>query len=801
VDYCNAGTVEYLFSEETQGFYFLELNPRLQVEHPVTEMITHVNMPAAQLQVAMGIPLGNIPDIRSLYNKPRFGDCGPVDLAVENQKPPHGHVIAARITAENPDAGFQPTSGLITELNFRSTPDVWGYFSLDSHGQVHEFADSQFGHVFSWGATRKIACKNAVMALKELSIRGDIRTTVEYIIKMMQSEDFNENRISTNWLDDRIARHKEIAAETQLDCRLVVTVGAAVQAYKVLSQRFEDYTAALERGQLPPSELLQPAVNLQLIFGGVKFKLHVEQSGPISFTLRCNGSEQVTDVRSLSDGGFLVMLEGQSHVAYMTQEAGGLRLVIDGQTCMFLDEYDPTRICANTAGKLIQFLVDDGAHVDKGSPYAEIEVMKMLMPLLAPESGTLSQVKPEGSVLEAGDLIAGLALDDPSCVIQSKDFTESLVMSADHSGKTDDTGAKPQFILRRAASSMERALEGFCVAPGAQELALSTVLKQLRNKHMPVYELEEALFVLSGRIDGGLFDTLNGMLAKWWGANGRDEAKGSAPDTAEFDTAAFSAAIRAFHAALPANEKVKFEASVAELEAICAAYSEGMAGKEASVVSGLLGAYYELEKLFVGKTREDTEMELRATHKDDLNLVYNTMRSHELIGQKNNLCLLLLKHFAAQLESNDSASLSLATTRYSPLLKQIASLVGLCFAPVTQAARQLLLCMRSGSVTAARASFVELCKGAVAAGPPGSKERAMSLLAPGVGDAVRSTLTAALQDFLVDEPADLRAAALEGYVMRLYRAYQTNSLDVKLPASDGVLAVHWTFKGELDESR
>ena len=63
VGYANAGTVEYLYSEPDQKFYFLELNPRLQVEHPVTEMITRVNLPAAQLQVAMGIKLCNIPDI------------------------------------------------------------------------------------------------------------------------------------------------------------------------------------------------------------------------------------------------------------------------------------------------------------------------------------------------------------------------------------------------------------------------------------------------------------------------------------------------------------------------------------------------------------------------------------------------------------------------------------------------------------------------------------------------------------------------------------------------------------------
>ena len=133
VGYTNAGTVEYLYSEPDEKFYFLELNPRLQVEHPVTEMITRVNLPAAQLQVAMGIPLHHIPEVRELYGKNRFEDASTVaagdssiDFATTARLPPAGHCIAVRITAENAEAGFKPTSGGIQELNFRSTPSVWG---------------------------------------------------------------------------------------------------------------------------------------------------------------------------------------------------------------------------------------------------------------------------------------------------------------------------------------------------------------------------------------------------------------------------------------------------------------------------------------------------------------------------------------------------------------------------------------------------------------------------------------------------------------------------------------------------
>ena len=142
---------------------------------------------------------------------------------------PQGHVIACRITAENPDEGFQPGSGTVQELNFRSSKNVWGYFSVAASGGLHEFADSQFGHCFAWGETREHArgynalvfvlfhhhghmyiFRNAVLALKELSIKGDFRTTVEYLVTLLETELFRLNRIDTAWLDQLISEKVKV---------------------------------------------------------------------------------------------------------------------------------------------------------------------------------------------------------------------------------------------------------------------------------------------------------------------------------------------------------------------------------------------------------------------------------------------------------------------------------------------------------------------------------------------------------------------------------------------------------------
>lgn len=96
IGYSGAGTVEYLYNVDSKNFFFLELNPRLQVEHPVTEGITGINLPAAQLLVAMGIPLFRIPDIRKFWNRNPDGS-DKIDFSNEQYKKIEEHIIAVKI--------------------------------------------------------------------------------------------------------------------------------------------------------------------------------------------------------------------------------------------------------------------------------------------------------------------------------------------------------------------------------------------------------------------------------------------------------------------------------------------------------------------------------------------------------------------------------------------------------------------------------------------------------------------------------------------------------------------------------
>lgn len=381
VGYVSAGTVEWLYSPETNEFSFLELNPRLQVEHPTTEMVSGVNIPAAQLQVAMGIPLYRIADIRTLYGmNPRSSEVIDFDFvdpesSKKQRKPqPRGHVVACRITAENPDTGFKPGMGALTELNFRSSTSTWGYFSVGTSGALHEYADSQFGHIFAYGADRSEARKQMVISLKELSIRGDFRTTVEYLIKLLETDAFESNKITTGWLDGLI--QDRLTAERPPQ-ELAIICGAAVKAHLNAKACEDEYKSILNKGQVPPRNTLKTVFSIDFIYEGVKYNFTATRSSESGWTLYLNGARTLVSLRPLTDGGLLVGIAGKSHPVYWREEVGMTRLMVDSKTCLIEQENDPTQIRSPSPGKLVRFLVESGDHVDAGQSIAEIEVMKM----------------------------------------------------------------------------------------------------------------------------------------------------------------------------------------------------------------------------------------------------------------------------------------------------------------------------------------------------------------------------------------------------------------------------------------
>jgi acetyl-CoA carboxylase/biotin carboxylase 1 len=321
-----------LYNADTDNFFFLELNPRLQVEHPVTEGVTGVNLPATQLQVAMGIPLNKIPEIRRFYGRPDMYGDDEIDFMEEDYAPITSHILAARITAENPDEGFKPTSGSIERIKFQSTANVWGYFSVGPNGGIHEFADSQFGHLFAKGANREQARKSLILALKEIEVRGEIRTTVEYLVQLLETKEFIENTIDTAWLDGII---KEKSVTVEMPPHLTVVSAAIFRACQHVKDQTEEVMESFRKGQVSVGGI--PGINsfdLEIAFNDIKYSFHVERSASDVYRLTCGGNVIDAEVTVTAEGALLATFGGEKHRIFGMEEPLGLRLVLDGNTIL-----------------------------------------------------------------------------------------------------------------------------------------------------------------------------------------------------------------------------------------------------------------------------------------------------------------------------------------------------------------------------------------------------------------------------------------------------------------------------------
>jgi acetyl-CoA/propionyl-CoA carboxylase biotin carboxyl carrier protein len=179
--YVGAGTVEFLWDPASGGAWFLEMNTRIQVEHPITEQVTGVDVVAAQLRVAAGEPLG---------------------LAQEDVRVA-GHAIECRVNAEDPRRGFLPTPGTITALRWPGGPGIRVDAGYQAGDAVPPFYDDLLGKVIAWGRDRDQAIARMLAALADLEV-GGVASTKPALARVLDHHDFRAAAHWTTWLEDAV---------------------------------------------------------------------------------------------------------------------------------------------------------------------------------------------------------------------------------------------------------------------------------------------------------------------------------------------------------------------------------------------------------------------------------------------------------------------------------------------------------------------------------------------------------------------------------------------------------------------
>ncbi|MGA8850680.1 MAG: biotin carboxylase N-terminal domain-containing protein [Aeromicrobium sp.] len=358
VGYTNAGTVEFLLDVETEQYYFLEMNTRLQVEHPVTEMICGgIDLVEQQLRIAAGEPLGIEQD----------------DLFID------GHAIEARVYAEDSFGGFLPQAGTATLVRWPSaSPGVRVDQALETGQVVSTSYDPMLGKVIAHGPDRESARRALITALDDTAILG-ITTNAGFLRTLLASEQFRNQTIDTGWLDGA-----DLAAPAD---ELPRVLAAWIVAMLAATERDDAFGAdgfRLGGPHAPTRVPLDIEVLVNRAAGTVSVDGEVHEVRQISaehhtLVAEVDGS-RITATVLARPGLVEVSYRGQRHVFATPDRAVGVQAVGDGD------------LTAPMPGTVLDVRVETGATVTTGDVLGTMEAMKMEHALTAPFDGTVTHI-------------------------------------------------------------------------------------------------------------------------------------------------------------------------------------------------------------------------------------------------------------------------------------------------------------------------------------------------------------------------------------------------------------------------
>jgi geranyl-CoA carboxylase alpha subunit len=387
VGYVGAGTVEFLL-DEAGAFYFLEMNTRLQVEHPVTEMITGLDLVALQLRVARGEPLGI---------KQRDMSLG-------------GHAIEVRLYAEDPEAGFLPSAGQVRLFRTPSGEGIRIDAGVETGGEVSSHYDPMIAKVIAHGPTRDEARRRLILALSSTAVFGP-RTNRDFLLDALARRAFVEGKATTAFI-----------SEIYGDAGFIQKPDSGLQAAAAVLQHVAAHARSAAAALDVPASLRD-----WTSAGHIETVVEYEIAGTIrKFFVRPLGGRTYS-VRSEVETVEVALLSMEAETARLSVVGRTLDVIFrdDGRTIWLADK-EHSREFANLAsfvrprkaeagqgvliapmhGRLADICVAEGARVKKGDRLAVLEAMKMQHELTAEIDGRIARIVAiSGMQIAARDLI------------------------------------------------------------------------------------------------------------------------------------------------------------------------------------------------------------------------------------------------------------------------------------------------------------------------------------------------------------------------------------------------------------
>lgn len=391
IDYVGAGTVEFLLDQDHK-YYFLEMNTRIQVEHPVTEAVTGIDLVELQFQVAQGLPLG---------------------IAQEHVHMT-GHAIEARLYAEDVAAGFLPSTGQIELWQRPSGPGIRCDDGIEIGTMISPYYDSMLAKIVASGPTREVARTRLIKALKSTAIVGP-QTNRDFLIATLQKNTFVDGDVTTAFIAEEFPQsqwHPPV-----LDDEELAMAGVLMYLHR------RDHCLRQSIGV--PDELLNWSST------GVNYA-HFKLAGRdlVISTLGAQAYEVLLDDQSTlqltrvnRDGLKADMSIGGVHrtLIHWCSDASHIYISHDGRGFKLEDQLAAQHASGSSAeggnvlapmhGLIVETFVDTAQKVEKGARLAVLEAMKMQHDIVASEAGEVMQVLCEkGKQVAFGDLLFELKL-------------------------------------------------------------------------------------------------------------------------------------------------------------------------------------------------------------------------------------------------------------------------------------------------------------------------------------------------------------------------------------------------------
>ncbi|MGB3448344.1 MAG: acetyl-CoA carboxylase biotin carboxylase subunit [Xanthobacteraceae bacterium] len=384
VNYVGAGTIEFV--SDGKEVFFIEMNTRLQVEHPVTELISGVDLVEWQLRVA-------------------FGEKLPM---TQDQLKLNGHAIEARVYAENPDKNFMPSVGRIKTWR---TPEEVGGLRIDAGyrqgSNVSPHYDAMLAKVIAWAPTRDVAIDRLNRGLEETDVRGVV-TNIPFLSSLITHPDVRKNKIDTGFIERHL---KDLTPQPPAPGPL--ELAAAVAA--ILTREREAMHADVQSpwqtdGWMPVGQRHRIFIFKQ--GPGTELTIARRYGGGAS-ALEIDGRDIAFAFNAEGDSAFAVSLDGaRSHAVavldrrdvYVRTRNGRFEFTWADPFSGDDDEHvGEDRIVAPLPGTVVALLAKEGETLEKGAPILTLEVMKMEQTLRAPFSGVLKHINCKvGDIVQEG---------------------------------------------------------------------------------------------------------------------------------------------------------------------------------------------------------------------------------------------------------------------------------------------------------------------------------------------------------------------------------------------------------------